>query len=360
MREVARKKTEHVPTPERVVRMIAQRIALKAGETYSIMDPCARDGRAVELLRSELLAKCPEAKVVLYGIEADRSLARQANEKFVATGGQCVKGSIENTHPSKPASILFFNPPSDLIKGSGRMERLMYDRVEKWAIINGGVAVIIVPSAVLASDDTPYCGLDAALYKRFERIGLWAFPAPEHDTFKRCVFIGCSRPRAIMCNAELPWSRRAWNWPKMTEADTPLVGAKPADVRRIDRKQLDDDDLRLLLDSSHISRALILLSQTAPPAPERPPNPLKSGHMALALGGGLSDGLIEQGDDVFLLRGTHKMCWVKADDRYDQDHDKTTQTFRTRHELLVRCLLPNGNIEEYSSEPKQGSEEDET
>jgi hypothetical protein len=357
MREVARKKMGYFCTPERVVRMIARHITLEAGETYSILDPCAGEGKAIELLRQELLEQHPEANIILYGIEADNARASQANERFTPTGGLCVKGSIENTHPTNPASILFFNPPYDTIRGGARMEKFLYDYVAKWSVINGGIMVGVFADSVLASTVHSYSALNVAINQRYELVGRWRFPMPEYDAFKQCVFIGKSRARAIAGGGPPPWGAKSWMWPQLTSDTTSPVAAIPVDVRHIYRQNLDNDDLRLLLRSSPVSQALVMVSQAIPPVAERPPNPLKSGHMALALGGGLSDGLVEKDGRVFLLRGIHKMCWVKVDGRYDKDNDKTIQTYRTRHELLVRCLLPNGNIEEYSSEPKQRSDE---
>lgn len=236
------------------------------------------------------------------------------------------------------------------------MERFLYDYVEKWAVINGGVLVGIIAESVLAGS-IHYNALSAAINQRYERVGLWRFPAPEYDAFNQCVFIGKSRARVVLGMTRPIWAERPLMWQSLTADSVPSAAVKPSDVRHVYRQNLDDDDLRLLLNSSPVSQALVLVSQTPPPVAEQPPNPLKSGHMALALGGGLSDGLVKKDGHEFLLRGIHKMCWAKINDRYDKDRNKTIQTYRTKHELLVRCLLPNGTIEEYSSEPKQGSDE---
>ena len=81
--------------------------------------------------------------------------------------------------------------------------------------------------------------------------------------------------------------------------------------------------------------------------------PLKHGHLALALAGGLCDGIIESGGNRFLLKGTLTSAVRRVSTKPQVDDNGTTvaeiDTYRTRYEMNVRCLRNDGSIENYTS-----------
>jgi hypothetical protein len=107
-----------------------------------------------------------------------------------------------------------------------------------------------------------------------------------------------------------------------------------------------------------------LLREAAAPAPPigRPLLPLKHGHLALALAGGLCDGVIESGSNRFLIKGTlaSAIRRVSTKDQVGPDGGKIAEidTYRTRYEMNVRCLRSDGTIENYTSAEPAAEVED--
>ena len=105
-----------------------------------------------------------------------------------------------------------------------------------------------------------------------------------------------------------------------------------------------------------------LLREAAASAPPigRPLLPLKAGHLALALAGGLCDGIIESGGSRFLIKGTltSAVRRVSTKPQIDDSGNKVAEidTFRTRYEMSVRCLRHDGSIENYTSAETEAEE----
>ena len=98
-----------------------------------------------------------------------------------------------------------------------------------------------------------------------------------------------------------------------------------------------------------------LLREALSPATavEPPLLPLKAGHLALALAGGLCDGIVERDDVRFLAKGTlaRKVCQTKSTEKFNAEGHKIADVnvFRTVYVMNVRCLREDGSIEEYTS-----------
>jgi len=98
-----------------------------------------------------------------------------------------------------------------------------------------------------------------------------------------------------------------------------------------------------------------LLREAAAPAPSigRPLLPLKAGHLALALAGGLCDGVIDANGNRFLIKGTLATAVRRVSTKPQVDETGITtaliDTYRTKYEMAVRCLRSDGSIENYSS-----------
>ncbi len=119
------------------------------------------------------------------------------------------------------------------------------------------------------------------------------------------------------------------------------------------RTRLGNDVILDTLSRSPLRSAL--LREVAAPTPPigRPLLPLKAGHLALVLAGGLCDGIIEANGTRYLIIGTltSALRKVSTKDQLDDRGVKTAEidTFRTRYEMSVRCLRNDGTIENYSS-----------
>jgi hypothetical protein len=99
-----------------------------------------------------------------------------------------------------------------------------------------------------------------------------------------------------------------------------------------------------------------LLREAAAPAPSigRPLLPLRAGHLALVVSGGIADGIIEAGKDGrFLLKGmlSSAVRRVSTKPQIDDLGNTTAmiETWKTKYEMKIRVLRSDGSIENYSS-----------
>ena len=357
MREIARVSQGFFPTQDRIVRSIAKLFMLPTTPSgpIAVLDAGCGNGKAIHDLRNHWLAQRPDLKVTLLGIESDKSRFENATKQFQTGvgGGTALWSAIEDATIDHPVSLLYFNPPYDRTRGVGRTELTLFNKVKEWPARDTGLLLMIVPDYVLSDPDV---GLAIAVERDYELIGLWRYPEPQYADFKQCVLLGRRRDKALN-NTKLTfprWASSPDNWPVLRDDMKPVAMIQPvAKVPTLRRTRLGND---VILDS--ISRSPLrsgLLREAAAPAPPigRPLLPLKAGHLALALAGGLCDGIIESNGTRFLIKGTlasavRRVC---TKDQIDDRGIKTAEidTYRTRYEMNVRCLRNDGSIENYTS-----------
>ena len=357
MREIARVQQGFFPTQDRIVRAVARLFKLPTSPNASVvvLDVGCGTGQAVHNLREIWLTQRIELNVTLLGIESDKTRHQQAASLLGSGkgGGTALWSAIEDATVDQPVSLLWFNPPYDRIRGAGRTEAALFNRVKEWPARGTGLLLMIVPDYVLADVDV---GLAVAVERDYELLGLWRYPEPEYREFMQCVLLARRREKALN-KTKLTFPRWAENpeaWPVLRDDMKPVATLQPVQktvtLRRI---RLGND---VIVDS--ISRSPLragLLREAAAPAPPigRPLLPLKPGHLALALAGGLCDGIIESGGNRFLIKGTltSAVRRVSTKPQIDDSGNKVGEidTFRTRYEMNVRCLRNDGSIENYSS-----------
>ncbi len=291
----------------------------------------------------------------MFGIESDQNRCQQAAALLSSGkgGGTALWSAIEDATVDQPVSLLWFNPPYDRIRGAGRTEAALFNRVKEWPSRGTGLLVMIVPDYVLADADV---GLAVAVERDYELLGLWRYPEPEYQDFKQCVLLARRREKALnKTKLTFPrWASEPSKWPVLRDDMKPVATLIPVQkVVTLRRTRLGND---VIVDS--ISRSPLragLLREAAAPAPPigRPLLPLKNGHLALALAGGLCDGIIESGGNRFLIKGTLTSAVRRVSTKPQVDDTGNTvaeiDTYRTRYEMNVRCLRNDGSIENYSS-----------
>jgi hypothetical protein len=212
---------------------------------------------------------------------------------------------------------------------------------------------MIVPDHVLADADV---SLAVAVERDYELLGLWRYPEPEYSQFKQCVLLVRRRDKGLnKTRLTFPrWASEPTKWPMLRDDKKPVATLHPVTkVPTLRRTRLGNE---IILDT--LSRSPLrggLLREAAAPAPPigRPLLPLKAGHLALALAGGLCDGIIESGGNRFLIKGTLSSAIRRVSTKPQVDDGGTTvaeiDTYRTRYEMNVRCLRNDGSIENYTS-----------
>jgi protein-L-isoaspartate O-methyltransferase len=361
MREIARVAQGYFPTQSSIVAAIACLLNLPQHGTVTVLDAGCGCGEAIANLRSALLSRASqELSIKLYGIESDRERHRQANTLLSSTGGEALWSPIEDSTVDGGASLLWFNPPYDRIRGAGRAELSLFNHVKNWCR-RQGIMVMIVPDYVL---DDEHTGLALAVERCYSALGVFRYPDPEYKIFNQCVFIGTKRERTLTGTyVDFPaWARDSDHWPILgnragRKADIP-VGIS----LKLRRSSLSDELIRQAADDSPLRNSLLAEALAPSPYIERPLLPLKAGHLALALAGGLCDGVVEHEGVRFLLKGTleRKTCQTKTTERFDAKGRKTADVdvFRTVYVMNVRCLRDDGTIEEYSSNNDENSSAD--
>ena len=356
MREIARIQQGFSPTQDRIVHAVAKLFKLPiTGTSIVVLDAGCGTGRAIYDLREAWLAHRPELKVMLLGIESDKNRFEQAAKLLPSGvgGGTAIWSEVENVSVD-PVSLLFFNPPYDRIRGVGRTEVALFNRVKEWPAKSTGLLLMIVPDYVLSDAET---GLAVAVERDYEMLGLWRYPEPEYQEFNQCLLVARRRDKALnKTKLTFPrWASNPETWPVLRDDMKPVAALHAvAKVPTLRRTRLGNEIILDTLSRSPLRSSL--LREAAVPAPPigRPLLPLRTGHMALALAGGLCDGIIESNNGArFLIKGTltSSVRKIKTQDQIDEVGRKTAEidVYRTRYEMNVRCLLNSGEIENYTS-----------
>jgi hypothetical protein len=361
MREIARVAQGYFPTQSSIVTAIAWLLNLPQHGTVTVLDAGCGCGEAIANLRNALVSRAShDLNIKLYGIESDRERYRKANALLSSTGGEALWSAIEDSTVDDGASLLWFNPPYDRIRGAGRAELSLFNHVKNWCKRHG-IIVMIAPDYVLNDEHT---GLALAVERSYIALGVFRYPDPEYKAFNQCVFIGTKRERTLTGTyVDFPaWARDSDCWPILGDRPGTIADIPVGMSLKIRRSSLSDELIRQAVADSPLRNSM--LGEALAPAPciERPLLPLKPGHLALALAGGLCDGVVEHEGVRFLLKGTleRKTCQIKTTERLDAKGRKTADVdvFRTVYVMNVRCLRDDGTIEEYSSNNDDNSSED--
>jgi len=122
-------------------------------------------------------------------------------------------------------------------------------------------------------------------------------------------------------------------------------------IPKLYRSRLGSDVINDAIGRSLLRGSMLREATATAPKIGRPLLPLKNGHLALALAGGLCDGIIQANGEKFLIKGTLTSAVRKTatKEQFDAAGEKTAEidVFRTKYEMHVRCLRDNGQIEDY-------------
>lgn len=274
MRVAGIAKAGFYPTPDSVVRLIAQR--LTKNPRASVLDPCAGEGRAADALTQ--LGTFREA----WGIELEADRAKQANTRL----DQVICGNSLN-YTGKGFSLLYLNPPYD----NGDGERLELSFLRHWykALRNNGILVFIIPEYVLE-----VC--KSLLTTWFSNLAVFRFPPKEYGAYKQVVVFGIKNREA----GENPWPEIE-PFPDHHVSDYLVPDSGGANLWNA---QLDPQEITREARSSSLYNLFRESVTRHAVQGVQPLLPLRIGHLALMVAGGLFDGqVIEHNGQRLLLRG---------------------------------------------------------
>lgn len=263
-------------TPTHLLPVVASHLALGAGVSFSVVDPCAADGEAVFGIAEELFKlpartvplltdaeysaamdvyraapygegeypdrdpdvalkhareRIQDAKFLTCELEKTRfeSLKSRSHSPFACGCNSALHGDAlcvtweqtEGYGKTPPgAGLLFLNPPYDFERECKRLEEKFLRRYTS-ALCMGGVLVFLVPFySLAASADT--------LAQHFTDLRCYKFPDPDYSVFKQVVLFGTRRPAlfgpdpAVRAQV-IAWSESTEDMPVLGNGDSPTI-----------------------------------------------------------------------------------------------------------------------------------------
>jgi hypothetical protein len=328
MRLAAQMRGGFYPAPKETISHAARLLHPPKNASFSILDPCAGEGAAINQL-GEML-DCPRS--MTFAIELDDSRA----EKLKATLPDArilAPASFFGCRASLNSfSFIWMNPPFDHAYGGHRVEDRFLATATDW-LMPGGIMAFVCPEDVVG-EHSDACRHFARFY---ENCTIVQFPE-KHRQFNEVIVFGHKRARSKVDEATISW------------APTSFVYRIPAGTgpRTFLKVEPTEPELQRMLASSPLRSHL-----TAPPdAPiPSPPLALGVGHVALLLASGHLDGIVEpEGKPAHVVRGTsRKQEFVSDTSESEDDQGRTVKKtiISERIELVVRTVDLTGNIQTF-------------
>jgi hypothetical protein len=280
-------------------------------------------------------------------------------------------GGVQST--GHAFSLAYVNPPFDHELGGGKREEYTFVTQATKLLMGGGTLVLVCPnSAIFGNKD--FCDF---IDSRYEEVRIWKFP----DALRRyneIVVIGTKRKVEIGVDAldrfgylrktELRWrtytpvhefaaigtphrpmSKGRWE----TEESGLAVYHAHWSHRPHTFKKCGycEGELEKAISESPLNR---LLNEVPPMVLRRPPLPLNKGHIAMMLASGMLDGVVRDGDDTHVVRGTTSKIEYMAERSSEEKDDGSVSEkvrFSERICLVIRFAGSNGNIVTLTDEP---------
>jgi hypothetical protein len=338
-RDASRLKMGFYPLPEsEAVRL---RSLLNFTEPASIIDPCAGQGTALELITHG-------ADVRRYGIELDAERVLVARSRNIET----IQGNtFDAIAKSESFSLLYLNPPYDSEIGlvaNNRMERLFLDHTYRWLAIDGVLAMVISFERL-----TDCAGI---LSSHFTRLNVLRMTADESVRFRQIAVLGIrSNVRGAAVDANKHQLQRIGLYgsyqelPELAPDSCEPYRVPPTGEAELSYRGLPYDLLEDLLPHSGAwKQAMPLLAPHEDVATGRPITPLHGGHVGLLCTAGLLNGVFGEGDDRHIARWRsvkHVTTFV------EEDGDEQIVHHRERWANELRLVYADGRTLKLTETP---------
>lgn len=178
-------KAGYFPCPERVVGQLIREcteLNFANGCAYTILDPCAGEGNAVNVLRYTLAERAPSCTFGITAVELDQQRAAAARQ--LLGHDNVLHGPWENVRRKNAAvfNLCWLNPPYDQYAG-GRTEVEWVQSVGPLA----QVIFIVVPEMFVGTGKHAERMKSALRDAGFTSASVYRFPDPEYDAFHQVI-----------------------------------------------------------------------------------------------------------------------------------------------------------------------------
>ncbi len=345
MRLAAQVKGGYYAAHENAVAYAAKFLLAPQGGPFTILDPCAGEGRALRQL-GELL-NCPANQ--LFGIELDDSRA-EALRTAIPTANILAPANFLGCRTSFGSfPFIWLNPPFDEAYGGNRVEEEFLWKATDW-LIPGGVMAFVCPEDVIGE----YTDARRYFMAHYENCRIEPFPE-EHRPYREAIVFGHKRKRPLGRD-DASSRRKAWDSVRAPEWYRYRIPAA-SPPRVFQKVEPTETELQRMLAKSPLRTHLRI--PPARPLPS-PPLPLGIGHVALLLASGHLNGVVQpDGQPPHVVRGTARKRAVVTDvaDTENDDGSTTTRTtIAEQIDLVIRTVDGTGHIATYSQgEPEKGN-----
>jgi hypothetical protein len=338
MRLAAQVRGGFYPAHEKVVAHAASFLqAPPAGAGFTILDPCAGTGAAIQQL-GEILGCVPEH---LFAIELDDSRA------------EAVHQTLPEGHILAPADFfgcragwnsfpfIWLNPPFDDSYGGHRVEERFLWRATDW-LLPGGVIALVCPEDVF----NEYSDVRRYFTSHYQQCQIVPFPEP-YRPFREVIVFGHKRPRP---EGDQSGTGDRFSWDSVRAPKDFCYRIPPGNGPRVFQKvEPTESELQRMVACSPLGNHLSSPPELPVPSP---PLALGIGHVALLLASGHLNGVVHpEGQPPHVVRGTSRKYSFVSDvtDTENADGSVTTRTtISERIELVVRTVDHTGRIRTFN------------
>nr|WP_026701607.1 DUF6094 domain-containing protein [Salibacterium aidingense] len=347
-RMASEQKLGFYPTPEKEMQWILKRVTAEADTPVNVLDPCAGEGRAMELIQQHLQQK--GADVTSYGVEIEESRARQAD---ISIDHLLHCSYEEMVSTERGFSLLYLNPPFQ-DNDQERMEKTFLRDLTMDRMGANGLFIFNLPQPVLK---------DCAdlLARRFDNIRVYRFTDDNYDQYQQVIVYGTRQKGGIITKdkqmrQEMIKTRLETTAEKGKHAVKPLdtddthevqyiVEEPSAPLLTFRSNKVTVQDIQATMTGEEgqeieerLARAMPDLEYQDENVQLTPAMPLKTAHIATAIASGV---LPEQMGADHLLVGVTK----RVKEEKQQINDKTgkeEKVVTTRPKSLIRIFSDRG------------------
>lgn len=325
-------KMGYYPTPPGIVEHIKQALVLPGPGNYRFLDTCCGEGEALAQLTHDLGNE--ETILETYGIELDEGRYKASAQKIhkVLWGDALEEISVS----SRAFSLLFLNPPYDWDDGQ-RLEAKFLEAHLRFLALQGWL-VFVIPHRALTS-------VASILTNKFAELSIYAFPDPDYEVFKQLVIVGRRSPgkdsaeqkQRIIQLGSMP-APDAWEALPKTDEMSPgsLVLPPSPNIRLIwSSERLDMLKSAAVVRKSPAWKDLEAVTAAKTLNDLRPLAPLRHGHLAMLLAGGMMDGEVEANGRRLIIKGSVRK---RVDSQVETTETHVVETHTERFEIVIRAI----------------------